>query len=115
LGLRQEDAARELGVKTGTVTKWELGLNPVSSAYLPAVIRFLGYDPAPEASSLPARLRRARKRLRISQKELARRLDIDPKTLRKWEDGRVERRYPTMTAFLEEFLAESASAAEPEE
>jgi transcriptional regulator with XRE-family HTH domain len=115
LGLLQEEVARELGVKTGTVTKWELGLNPVSGAFLPAVIRFLGYDPAPEASSLPARLRAARQRLGITQKELARRLGVNPKTLRKWEDGRVERRYPRMTALLEEFLAEEAHAAEPEE
>jgi transcriptional regulator with XRE-family HTH domain len=107
LCLRQEDAARELGVRMGTVTKWELGLSPVSGACLPAVIRFLGYDPAPEASSLPARLRAARQRLGISQKELARRLGVNPKTLWKWEDGRVVRRYPRMSALLEEFLVRS--------
>jgi len=105
LGLRQEDAAKALGVKTGTVIKWELGLNPVSPAYLPAVIRFLGYDPVPEVTTLPDRILAARRALGISQKELARRLGVDPKTVRKWEHGHIERRYPRVAAILEEFIA----------
>jgi transcriptional regulator with XRE-family HTH domain len=106
LGLRQEDAAKALGVKTSTVIKWELGLNPVSAAYLPAVIRFLGYDPVPEITSLPDRILAARRTLSISQKELARRLGVDPKTIRKWEHGKIERRYPRTAAILEAFIAE---------
>lgn len=115
LGLRQEDVAPLLGVKTATVTKWESGLNPVSGAYLRVLIRFLGYDPVPEVTSLPERLRAARRSLGISQRELARRLGFDVKTVRKWEAGRVERFYPRTTAILEAFALEAATVGEASE
>ena len=104
LGLRQEDAALALGVKTGTVVKWELGFNPVSHAYLPAVIRFLGYDPVPEVAALSDQIRAARRRLGLSQKQLARRFAMDPKTIRQWEAGRIVRRTRRVEAIFREFV-----------
>jgi transcriptional regulator with XRE-family HTH domain len=110
LGLRQEDTARALGVKTGTLRFWELGLNRVSVKHLPAIIRFLGYDPTPEVTSLPERIRAARRRLGISQKELARRFRMDPKTIRQWETGQVRRRTRRVQALFEEFASDPSSA-----
>jgi transcriptional regulator with XRE-family HTH domain len=109
LRLRQEDAARALGVKTGTLRFWELGLNHVSVKHLPAIIQFLGYDPVPEVTSLPERIRAVRRRLGISQKELAKRFRMDLKTIRKWEAGRVTRRTRRVEAIFEEFVREAAS------
>jgi transcriptional regulator with XRE-family HTH domain len=109
LGLRQEDVARSLGVKTGTLRFWELGLNHVSAKYLPVIIRFLGYDPVPEVTSLPERLRAARRRLGISQKELAERFRMDPKTIKKWEAGRVTRRTRRVEAIFDEFVRTAGS------
>jgi transcriptional regulator with XRE-family HTH domain len=109
LGLSREEAARMLGIKAATLTFWELGFIHVSARHLPGIIRFLGYDPAPDVTSLPHRLRAARRRLGISQKELARRFGMDPKTIRQWEAGRVGRRTRRVEALFEEF----ARAAEP--
>jgi DNA-binding transcriptional regulator YdaS (Cro superfamily) len=102
-----------LGVKAGTLTFWELGFHHVSARHLPEIIRFLGYDPAPDVTSLPNRLRAARRRLRISQKELARRFGMDPKTIRQWEAGRVGRRTERVEALFEEFVR--AAGLSPEE
>ena len=45
--------------------------------FYPAVLCFLGYDPMPEPQSLGEQVRIKRIRLGLSQKELARELDVD--------------------------------------
>jgi DNA-binding transcriptional regulator YiaG len=112
LGLRQEDAARALGVKTGTVVKWELGISPVSHAFLPVVIQFLGYDPVPEVAALPDQIWAARRLLGLSQKQLARRFAMDPKTVREWEADRVHRRTRRVEAIFQEFVRTAGVAQE---
>jgi DNA-binding XRE family transcriptional regulator len=82
-GLRQKDVARR---------------------FLPAVIRFLGYDPTPAPVSLPDRIRAARRRQGISQRELARRLGLDPATVWAWEAGAVVRPFPRIVAMFEEYV-----------
>jgi len=57
---------------------------------MPAIIRFLGYNPLPAAHTLSERLVHRRTRLGISQKESAERLAVDPSTLAKWERGERE-------------------------
>jgi DNA-binding transcriptional regulator YiaG len=73
---------------------------------IPRVIAFLGYDPSPERSeslSLGERVVRARQRTGMTQKDLARRLGVDPSTLAHWEYGRREP-MPVNRATLEAFV-----------
>ena len=91
LGLYQKDVARQLGVKTETVTNWEKNYTSPQLYLIPRVITFLGYDPVQDESeslSLGERVVRARHRLGMTQKDLARQLGVDPSTLAHWEYGR---------------------------
>ena len=87
LGLRQE-AAAQLGVNFKTYENWEQGKYEPEDRFFPAVIRFLGYDPSPAPVTLPDRIRAARRRQGISQRELARKLGLDPATVQAWEAER---------------------------
>jgi len=68
------------------------------------VIRFLGYDPNPEPETLAERIRRTRERQGISQRELARKLELDPTTVQAWEGGTVRRPYLCLTRLFEEYV-----------
>src|SRR4051794_10257641 len=57
---------------------------------MPAIIRFLGYNPLPAASTLAEELVRQRTGLGLSQKESAGRIGVDSGTLAKWERGERE-------------------------
>ena len=47
LGLTQKQAAQALGVNPWTVMNWETGRFEPPIRWLPAILRFLGYDPFP--------------------------------------------------------------------
>ena len=55
--------------------------------FVPGIIAFLGYDPYPEPIELSQRLFSARRSQGLSIRELAKRLGMDPETLRRWERG----------------------------
>jgi transcriptional regulator with XRE-family HTH domain len=57
---------------------------------MPAIIRFLGQNPLPAASTLAEQLVRQRTSLGLSQKESAGRIGVDPGTLARWERGERE-------------------------
>ena len=57
---------------------------------MPAIIRFLGYNPLPEAEGWGQRLVRYRTTLGMTQKEAACQLGVDQGTLAKWEQGERE-------------------------
>lgn len=86
--LRQRDVATRIGVDKTSVFNWEAGIASPHLKVLPAVIRFLGYDPTEAGSTLGERLRAARRRLGLSHIDLAHQLGVDPTTLRNWEVGR---------------------------
>jgi DNA-binding transcriptional regulator YiaG len=52
---------------------------------MPAILRFLGYNPLPAAKAWGERLVRQRTTLGLSQKEAAKHLSVDPSTLARWE------------------------------
>lgn len=88
LSISQEEAALRLGVNPWTVLNWERGQTKPAIQFIPALIRFLGYDPEPvETGTLAGRLVSKRRELGLSRGGAARSLGIDPGTWAGWELG----------------------------
>lgn len=104
LGLLQKEVAEQLGASHASVFNWEKGHLSPDFTFLPAVIRFLGYDPRPEGTTLGQKLYRARTARGIPQKVLAETLDLDQGTLSSVEDGRrvTKRVVEVVSAWLRE-------------
>ena len=88
LKLLQKQVADRIGVHQLTITNWERNATDAAIRYIPAIIRFLGYDPQLPADSIPGRLAAARRALGLSQRKMAARMGVDPATLMGWEAGR---------------------------
>jgi transcriptional regulator with XRE-family HTH domain len=89
LGLYQAQVAKILGASQATVLNWEKGRTKVTVRHLPAVLRFLEYDPRKLPETLAERLRARRQAEGLSQRELAARLGVDPTTVARLERGRM--------------------------
>ena len=88
LGITQEEAGKRIGTTKFTVINWESGLRRPVIKYIPALIRFLGYDPEPPVcTTLSEQLAAKRRSLGWSQKVASRKLGIDPCTWSSWENG----------------------------
>ena len=87
LGLRQTDVAEQLKVDETTIANWELNRMAPALAFIPKIIRVLGYPPFRTSGGLPKRLRAFRQASGLSQKALARLLGVDPSTVLHWERG----------------------------
>ena len=62
LGLLQSQVAELIGVHPMAITNWEGNASRPPVQYIPAIIRFLGYDPlTSEAAPFPERLLAARR------------------------------------------------------
>jgi transcriptional regulator with XRE-family HTH domain len=85
--MHQREVAEQIGVTASCVFNWEANTANPEIRFMPAIIRFLGYDPQPEATGWGQRLVRRRTSLGLSQKAAARHIGIDPSTLAKWERG----------------------------
>lgn len=90
LGLFQSQVAAQIGVHELTITNWEGNESQPAIRWIPAIIRFLGYDPANSPGSFPERLVAARRALGLSQRTLASRLGVDPAIIQGWEAGKHE-------------------------
>lgn len=97
LKLLQRGVAEQIGVSGATITSWERNATAPLIRYMPAIVRFLGYDPMPPGSSLPERLIAARRERGLTQRQMAERLGVDPGTLQDWENGRHQ---PTETSVI---------------
>src|SRR5438552_1412855 len=86
----QQDVADQLGVDKTSVFNWEADTSEPEIRYMPAILRFLGYNPLPAASGAGDRLVRHSRTLGLSQKEAAKHLRVDPSTLARWERGERE-------------------------
>ena len=71
LGLFQSQVAELIGVCPLTITNWEGNASQPPVHYMPAIIRFLGYDPSPLATTFPERLIAARRTQGLTQRQLA--------------------------------------------
>jgi len=71
LGLFQSQVAELIGVCPLTITNWEGNASQPPVQYMPAIIRFLGYDPSPLATTFPERLIASRRTQGLTQRQLA--------------------------------------------
>ena len=88
--LLQRQIAERIGVNKASIANWESNRTRPGFEYMPAIIRFLGYNPLPPTDGWAARLVQYRTALGISQKQSAKRLGVDPSTLARWERGERE-------------------------
>jgi transcriptional regulator with XRE-family HTH domain len=87
LGLLQREVAERIGADQCSVTNWELNRTKPALWFLPAIVRFLGYQPWAADGSIGERLLAYRRERGVSQSTLARLLGVDPGTLSRWERG----------------------------
>ena len=90
LKLMQKEVAEQIGTDKCSVFNWEANACEPKVHYMPAIIRFLGYNPLPAANGWGERLVRHRASLGMTQEEAAKRLGVDPNTLARWEWGERE-------------------------
>jgi len=92
LELIQAEVARALGVTESTVTNWEKNRTTPTLRQIPRIIEFLGYEPRLNSDqTLGRRIRTHRQYRGWSQKELAKKIGIDPTTLSRLERGKGRR------------------------
>lgn len=90
LEMLQREAAERMGVDTTSIFNWEANKGTPEIRFMPAIIRFLGYNPLPEATTLAEQLVRQRTTLGMSRKEAAAEIGVDAGTLARWERGERE-------------------------
>lgn len=112
LKLLQREVAEQIGVGKESIYNWEGGRSKPGIAYMPAIIRFLGYNPLPAAKGWAERLIQARTILGLSQQESATSIGVDQGTLARWERGEREPAGP-FTARALRFITESETASSP--
>jgi transcriptional regulator with XRE-family HTH domain len=89
LKLTLKEAAKLLGTNEGSIINWEKGRATPRVYRLPAILRFLGYNPLPEPCTISERLVAKRLERGWSRKLASRHLGIDVSTLSDWEHGKV--------------------------
>jgi DNA-binding transcriptional regulator YiaG len=86
LGLFQKEVAKHLGVSQWTLIGWETGRQVRGFArHEAAVIRFLGYNPLPPPATLGEAIRRKRRELGLTARQLAAWFGWDEGTVRRYE------------------------------
>lgn len=86
-GLTQAKFSRKVGVDPSTASSWEQGITIPPPPLWPRIIRALGADPSPEPLTLADRLLALRRRLGLSQAEMADRLEVRASSISFWELG----------------------------
>jgi transcriptional regulator with XRE-family HTH domain len=90
LGLIQREVADQLSVNEYTIQNWESGKRKPMAQHLPAILRFLGYDPYPsEPKTIGDQLAAKCREFGWTQKETALHLGVDPSMVTRWEAGRA--------------------------
>ena len=86
-GLKQWEVAETLGLQRETVTKWESNRGEPRAVDVPGIIRFLAYDPFPEASAPTDRMKRWRLRAGLSARAASEMVGVGTATWAAWERG----------------------------
>ena len=88
LKLSQAAVSRIIGVTEDTITYWENGRTVPQISVVPAVIRFLGYNPYEvDTSTLGGKVKQYRLMKGLSLKNFAKLVHVDPSTVKTWEDN----------------------------
>jgi transcriptional regulator with XRE-family HTH domain len=85
LKLLQRQVGEQLGVDKTSVANWEANRTKPGFAYMPAIIRFLGYNPRPPSTGWAERLVQGRTALGLFQQQAAKQIGVDASTLARWE------------------------------
>lgn len=108
-GLTQLGLAARLGVDVSSIINWESGRTKVvPAAYMPAITKYLGYNPEPKPNTVGGQLRWKRRSLGWTTAEAARRNSVDQCSWEAWEKLEGWPRYPRYCEFLKEFLEASS-------
>jgi len=84
--LLQADVARYIQVSEATITNWENNLTKPETRYIPAIIRFLGYNPFPtNVKVFGARVKYCRQTNGLTHKEMGKILGVNASTVGSWE------------------------------
>lgn len=86
--LGQQDVGALVGGEASTAMNRENGYARPRIGFWSAIIHFLGNEHSREPISISEKLRTIRRRRGRAQRALARRLGVDPTTVRLWEIGR---------------------------
>jgi len=86
LALLQSDVARLLNANEITIYNWENNRNVPQVHRIPKILAFLEYNPLSAGGSVLEKLTEMRRTRGLSQRAMAKRLGIDPCTLRNWEN-----------------------------
>ena len=89
LGLFQKELAQRLGVNPWTILNWEKGDTEPPIASIPAIVRFLGYDPFPQPKTLAQHLLAKRREMGWAIVKAAEVVGVDPSTWGGWERGKM--------------------------
>ena len=87
-GLLQREVAKALRVDSMSLVNWEKNRTQIGVRFVPAIIRWLGYDPLPRASSFGAWVAIERTRRGLARRTLAAALGWDEGTVGEYEGGR---------------------------
>lgn len=89
LKLFQVDVAKIFNVSEDCITYWENNRSEPQVNYYPRIIDFLGYSPFElDTSTFQGVIKAYRYVNGLSQKRFAKMMDIDPTTVRRWEQGK---------------------------
>jgi transcriptional regulator with XRE-family HTH domain len=88
LRLFQEQVAERIGVDEDTIFRWEGNKSKPQVQFIPAIIKFLGYNPIPLPESPGHKLLSYRQAHGLSQRALAKRTGVDPKAVELYEQGK---------------------------
>jgi len=83
--LRQIDAAAQIGATPATIVHWEAGYTAPPVVFMPAIVRFLGYEPWPEAQTLAEKMLAHRRRNGLPIKQAAAQAGVDEETWARYE------------------------------
>ena len=102
-GMLQREVADVIGVRRGTINKWECNRGDPRAVDAPAISEFLGDDPFPSSQSLVAQLKRWRLGAGLSARAAARHIGVGEATWAAWERGAMSPAAGFRERFIETF------------
>ena len=87
LGLKQSEAAARLRISVWRLLSWERGHKTPIARHFPQLLDYLSFEPWESPPSDASRIRAARLRLGITQRQAATLVGVDEGTMRRSENG----------------------------